>query len=114
MAVLRIVPNLKARDPAALAKWYKDVLDLTVIMDLDFIATLAPMDRSQSPQLSLGVEGGSGTDLPAISVEVDDLDMVLERAGDAVVYGPTNEPWGVRRIYLRDPDGNLVNVLEHL
>ena len=34
-------------------------------------------------------------------------------AGDAIVYGPADEPWGVRRIYLRDPEGNLVNVLCH-
>ena len=52
-------------------------------------------------------------DLPAISVEVDDLEAVTARAGNAVVHGPVTEPWGVRRIFLRDPEGNLVNVLCH-
>ena len=28
-------------------------------------------------------------------------------------YGPVNEPWGVRRLFLRDPAGHLINVLEH-
>jgi uncharacterized glyoxalase superfamily protein PhnB len=41
---------------------------------------------------------------------------VLERAqvaGHAVLYGPADEPWGVRRFFLRDPFGRLVNVLTH-
>lgn len=32
----------------------------------------------------------------------------------AVAYGPVAEPWGVRRAYLRDPEGNLINVLCHM
>ncbi|MBO9456094.1 VOC family protein [Paracoccus sp. R12_1] len=108
MSVLRIVP---ARDPARLAKWYRELLGLDVAMDHGFIVTLG--GQSQVTQLSLASQGGSGTDLPVISIEVDDLEAVTARAGDAIVYGPADEPWGVRRIYLRDPEGNLVNVLCH-
>lgn len=113
MSVLRIVPNLPARDPAALALWYQQVLGLQVVMDHGFIVTLVPRGADQQAQLSLASEGGSGTDVPAISVEVDDLDQVIARANGAIAYGPADEPWGVRRIYLRDPEGNLVNVLCH-
>ena len=112
MAVLRVVPNLFAADPAGLAGWYRHVLGLDVAMDHGFIVTLAA-PASQGAQLSLASEGGSGTALPTVSVEVDDLDAVIVLAGDAVVYGPVDEPWGLRRIYLRDPEGNLVNVLCH-
>ena len=112
MAVLRVVPNLPARDPAALAAWYREMFGLEVAMDHGFIVTLVSGAR-QGAQLSLASEGGSGTDLPAVSVEVDDLDAVIARAGDAVAHGPADEPWGVRRLYLRDPEGNLVNVLCH-
>jgi hypothetical protein len=34
-------------------------------------------------------------------------------AGYAIGYGPQKEPWGVRRFYIRDPFGRLVNVLTH-
>ena len=47
---------------------------------------------------------------------VDDFDAVLSRAhalGAAIVYGPAAEPWGVRRFYLRDPAGTLVNIVTH-
>ena len=30
-----------------------------------------------------------------------------------IEYGPANEPWGVRRFYVRDPFGRLVNILSH-
>ena len=60
------------------------------------------------------MRAASGTDLPAISIEVDDLaetEAAVRKAGAEVVYGPTTEPWGVRRFFLRDPAGTLVNVL---
>lgn len=114
MAVLRIVANLPARDPAALARFWAEVLGLEQVMDLGFIVTLA--GGAQRAELSLASEGGAGTALPAVSVEVDDLDAVLaraERLGSLPVHGPVDEDWGVRRAFLRDPEGNLVNILMH-
>jgi len=70
-----------------------------------------------SLQVSIAREGGSGTPVPDLSIEVDDLDATLAKvraAGFAVEYGPVDEPWGVRRFYLRDPFGRLVNILSHL
>ena len=114
MAVQRIVPNLMARDPAQLAAFYRRVLDLARLMGHGFIATLAG-EAAQVP-LSLASEGGSGTSVPAISVEVDDQDKVLARLSVEAIapdYGPLQGPSGVRWFYFRDPEGNLVNVLHH-
>jgi catechol 2,3-dioxygenase-like lactoylglutathione lyase family enzyme len=69
-----------------------------------------------APQVSVATEGGSGTPVPDISIEVDDLDEVERRvreAGLVIEYGPTSEPWGVRRFYVRDPLGRLINILTH-
>jgi catechol 2,3-dioxygenase-like lactoylglutathione lyase family enzyme len=30
-----------------------------------------------------------------------------------IAYGPVDEPWGVRRFFIRDPEGSLVNILSH-
>lgn len=114
MQVRRIVPDLPTRDPAALAAFYKALLGLDVLMDAGFIHTLAAGDGPV--QLSVASEGGSGTPVPAMSVEVDDLDEALARAHALeaeITYGPITEPWGVRRFFLRDPDGNLINILSH-
>jgi lactoylglutathione lyase len=115
MTVLRIVADLPARDPAVLAQFYRDLLGLDLLMDQGFIATVGSGAKA-AVQLSLASEGGSGTPLPAISVEVDDLDAVLRQAremGTPIEYGPVAEPWGVRRFFLRDPEGSLVNILSH-
>lgn len=61
-------------------------------------------------------EGGSGTPVPDLSIEVDDLGAVYRRmveAGVGIEYGPASEPWGVRRFFVRDPYGKLVNILAH-
>jgi catechol 2,3-dioxygenase-like lactoylglutathione lyase family enzyme len=84
-------------------------------MDQGWIATFAASSK-MTPQLSIASEGGSGTPVPDLSIEVDDLDEALrrmERAGVPLEYGPATEPWGVRRFYVRDPFGRLVNILAH-
>ena len=55
--------------------------------------------------------------MPDVSIEGEDVDVLHARATDmgAEIACPlTDEPWGVRRFYLRDPAGRLVNVLAHL
>jgi predicted enzyme related to lactoylglutathione lyase len=115
MTVRRIVADLTAPDPQAVAAFWCEVFDLTILMDGGFIVTLGA-GTSAPVQLSLAREGGSGTPVPSVTVEVDDLDTVLgraRRAGAEIAYGPTDEPWGVRRFFLRDPAGTLVNVMSH-
>ena len=115
MTVKRIVPNVPAENVEPATSFYRDVLGMTIGMDLGWIVTFVA-DGSAVPQVSIAVEGGSGTPVPDLSVEVDDLDEVYARArqaGFAVEYGPVSEPWGVRRFFVRDPFGRLLNILEH-
>lgn len=115
MQVKRIVPNVAAADVAQARTFYADILGLEIAMDLGWITTFKS-SGTVAPQLSVASEGGSGTEVPDISVEVDDLDEALRRvqaAGLAIEYGPADEPWGVRRFYVRDPFGRLVNILAH-
>ncbi|MDO6423761.1 hypothetical protein [Saccharophagus degradans] len=67
-------------------------------------------------QISVASECGSGTPLPDLSIEVDDLETALKRAkarNIEIEYGSVSEPWGVRRFYVLEPSGKLINVLEH-
>jgi catechol 2,3-dioxygenase-like lactoylglutathione lyase family enzyme len=116
MSVKRIVTNIASSQIDAARTFYGDVLGLELIMDLGWIVTFAAQDARAAPQISIATEGGSGTPVPDISVEVDDLDDVLQRvtaAGLSVEYGPKHEPWGVKRFYVRDPFGRLINILAH-
>jgi catechol 2,3-dioxygenase-like lactoylglutathione lyase family enzyme len=113
--VKRIVSNVATSDVDKAGAFYKNVLGLEVLMDLGWIRTYGSSSK-MTLQLSVMAEGGSGTAVPDMSIEVDDVDEALarvRRAGIAVEYGPANEPWGVRRFYVRDPFGKLINILQH-
>jgi catechol 2,3-dioxygenase-like lactoylglutathione lyase family enzyme len=115
MKVKRIVANIGAQDLAHARRFYQDILGLDLLMDQGWIQTFGS-GAAMSVQVSVASEGGSGTPVPDLSIEVDDVDTAFERmkaAGFPIEYGPVNEPWGVRRFYVRDPFGKLVNVLAH-
>lgn len=113
--VKRIVANIATSDIQKAKTFYADILGLDILMDHGWITTYGtnqPMDV----QLSFATQGGSGTLVPDLSIEVDNLEEVLDKCRISnlpVEYGPTNEPWGVRRFYVRDPFGKLINILSH-
>ncbi len=115
MAVKRIVANIAATDPARARAFYGELLGLKLAMDHGWIATYASSQTSTA-QVSIASQGGSGSAVPDLSIEVDNLDEVLAKvksSGIPIEYGPANEPWGVRRFYIRDPYGKLLNILSH-
>lgn len=115
MSVRRIVANVAADDVAGVRQFYQDIFALDVVMDFGWVATLAGA-QDAPVQLSVASEGGSGTAVPAFSIEVEDLEAVLAKVrarGVAIEYGPVDEAWGVRRFFVRDPAGTLINVLVH-
>jgi len=116
LAVLRIVANFVASDPDQARAFYCDLLGLDVAMDLGWILTLAPQEAEAKAQISFAREGGSGMPVPDLTVEVDDFEHVLQKVRSQelpVEYGPVDEPWGVKRFFVRDPFGRLVNVMTH-
>ena len=116
MRVKRIVANIRSDRVEEAQRFYGEVLGLEKLMDLGWIATYGSGAEMRT-QISVASDGGSGTEVPDLSIEVDDLDEALKRMSDAgipIEYGPAEEPWGVRRFYVRDPFGKLVNILVHL
>ncbi len=115
MKILRIVANIAAADTAKAQSFYQDFFGLDLLMDHGWIRTFGSSE-SMKVQVSVATEVGSGNDVPDLSIEVDDLAEDVrraEQAGIVIVYGPADEPWGVRRFYVRVPFGKLVNILEH-
>lgn len=117
MKVKRIVTNFNTPDVALAKIFYQDILGLEQLMDHGWITTYGSSEASMNIQISFASEGGSGTTTPDLSIEVDDVDEAfkkMQEAGFPIIYGLTNEPWGVRRFYTRDPFGKLINILSHL
>jgi predicted enzyme related to lactoylglutathione lyase len=115
MGVRRIVPDFQASDPTAPAEFYAEVLGLEVVMDQGWVVTYAAPDNP-SAQINLMREDASAPVVPDASIEVDDVDAAYEtaqRMGSEIVHPLTDEPWGVRRFFVRDPNGRVLNVLSH-
>ncbi|MCJ8010781.1 VOC family protein [Paenibacillus sp. KQZ6P-2] len=115
MKVKRIVANIDTKDIGLAKIFYQDVLGLDLLMDHGWISTYGS-SQEMKIQISFASQGGSETPTPDLSIEVDDVDFVydrMKRAGFQIEYGLTEEPWGVRRFYVRDPFGKLINILSH-
>ena len=113
MSAKRIVPNVVATDPTLSREFYAGFLGLQVAMDLGWIATYA---STENPTAQVSVIQSDNEPQPAMSVEVDDVDRAYRDAvarGYRIVYPLTDEPWGVRRFFVADPNGVVVNLLSH-
>jgi len=115
MSIRRIVPDVQSKHLDASRQFYVDVLGLEVAMDMGSIVTLVSPSNSTA-QVTLMSDDSSAI-LPQISVEVSDFDDVHSRAlsrGLKILYPLTNEPWGVRRFFVADPSGTIINVMCHI
>lgn len=115
MGIRRIAVNLPTATPAETAAFYTEVLGMQVVMDEAWIVTVADPHRTDR-QISLLSTDATAPMNPVASIEVDDVDETYRgalEAGAEIVYPISDEEWGVRRFFLRDPAGNIVNVLAH-
>jgi catechol 2,3-dioxygenase-like lactoylglutathione lyase family enzyme len=115
MTVLRIKPNILSDRFDESRAFYGGLLGLEEGDGLDWILFFGAGDRRV--QLSVMHLDVAAHIHPDISIEVDDVRDVHARAvaaGAEIVYPMTDEPWGVRRFFVRDPNGAVINVTEHV
>ncbi len=116
MTVKRIVPDLRSNRFDESRSFYVDVLGLRVAMDLGWVMTLVSPAEPLAQITLLRNDAAAPMD-PQVSIQVDDIDAVLAAAGQQgakIVYPLTDEPWGVRRFFVEDPNGVIINVLTHI
>ncbi|MER7764355.1 VOC family protein [Streptomyces sp. NPDC097619] len=115
MGVRRVVPNFRSGDPEGSREFY-GLLGFEEVMNHGWIMTLGSPSQPAA-QISVMQEDRTAPVTPDVSVEVDDVDAVyavVREAGAEIVYPLRDEAWGVRRFFVRDPGGRVVNVLGHL
>jgi len=115
MRIRRVVPDIHG-DPAASRAFYEDVIGLELGMDLGWIVTFGS-PSNETAQLSVMSSDATAPVTPDVSIEVEDVDAVYATAverGCEVVHPLTDEPWGVRRFFVCDPNGAVINVMRHL
>jgi catechol 2,3-dioxygenase-like lactoylglutathione lyase family enzyme len=115
VSVSRVVPDFVAPESAAGSGFYAEVLGLEVVMDLGWIVTFAAPDNPAA-QISVMRHDATASVQPDVSIEVDDVDAVYAaatRMGCEILHPLTDEAWGVRRFFVRDPNGKVLNILSH-
>jgi catechol 2,3-dioxygenase-like lactoylglutathione lyase family enzyme len=114
MGVKRIKPNIRSERFDESRAFYRDVVGLEEQGGLEWILFFGTDRREvQLSVMRLDVKAGVH---PDVSIEVDDVEAVLDRAvaaGAEIVYPLTEEEWGLRRFFVRDPNGAVINVTEH-
>jgi catechol 2,3-dioxygenase-like lactoylglutathione lyase family enzyme len=115
MSIRRVVPDIYSARVDESREFYVGVLGFKVTMDLGWVVTFAS-PTNPTAQITIIRDDGSSRVVPQVTVEVEDVDAVhaeAVRRGAEIVYPLTNEHWGVRRFFLRDPNGVVVNVMRH-
>ena len=120
MTIRRAIPNMTVDDLAKSREFYAGFLGFDVAMDEPgFNMFASPSNRTA--QITIADKHNPGQDRgiseAQISVEVEDVDALYDEAvrrGLEIVYPLTDEPWGIRRFFVRDPDGTVINVAKHL
>jgi len=115
MEIHRIVPNLNVDDATTGHDFYEEFLGLRKQFDLGWVASFRS-PTNPSVQVSLVSGDASAPEQSSLTVAVADVDAAYaeaQRRGYEIVHPLTEEPWGPRRFFVRDPHGVVVNVVGH-
>ncbi|MFC7265001.1 MULTISPECIES: VOC family protein [Streptomyces] len=117
MTVRRIVPDIQVESEQAMttSRDFYGLLGFEEVMHQGWVMTLAS-PANPTAQISFLTEERTAPVVPDLSVEVEDVDAVYAEvvaSGAEVVRELRDEEWGVRRFFVRDPNGRVVNVLGH-
>src|SRR4051794_3416678 len=114
MRVTSVHANLRVADIPSARTFYAEYLGLDVeTIGMDWVT------RFSSPDTGVGVQlltrDATAPEDPVATLKVDDVEAALDEArrrGYEIVHPLTTEPWGVRRFFVRAPDGNVLNIAQ--
>jgi catechol 2,3-dioxygenase-like lactoylglutathione lyase family enzyme len=115
MRVIRVVADLTVADIETAKEFYTGYLGLsTEEFHLGWVARYTSPDTGA--HLQLLTRDATAPEDPAVSLLTDDVDAAHAEAQDRgyeIVHPLTTEAWGVRRFFVRAPDGTVLNVVQH-
>ncbi len=114
MRAVEVTTNLHA-DDVEIAREFFTFLGLTeVTMDQGWVARFNSPDSDACVQVV--TRDATAPEDSAMTIKVDDVDAAYteaQRRGYEIVHPITDEPWGIRRFFVRSPDGHVINVARH-
>ncbi len=119
ITIRRIVPNIYSDNLEKSKIFYNGFLGMELVIDMEWILTFASKDNptAQITILQNDKKEKPNNESIFVSIEISDVDKMYERAKKLncnITYQITNEPWGVRRFFVSDPNGATINLLTHI
>jgi catechol 2,3-dioxygenase-like lactoylglutathione lyase family enzyme len=111
-----ITANLSVADLAEARDFYVNFLGLSVEgFNLGWVVNLHSPDGRAVVQLVTRDATAPVDSVISVHVgdEVEAAYQEAQRRGFEIVHPLTTEPWGVLRFFVRAPDGNVVNIVNH-
>ncbi len=116
MRATRVFPNLSVPDIDEAKEFYAGYLGLSSEeFNLGWVARFSSPDGKAVVQL-VTRDATAPEDAVVSAAMGDDVDRAYEEAlrrGYEIVHPITDEPWGIRRFFVRASDGNIINVYGH-
>lgn len=115
MQVISVIADIPVADVGSARSFYADYLGLSVEeFNMGWVARYTSPDTAANIQLL--TRDATARENPVVSIKVDDVEAALEEAqqrGYEIVHPLTTESWGVRKFFVRAPDGNVFNIAQH-
>lgn len=110
-----VIPDIPVSDIDAARGFYQGFLGLSdEEFNLGWVARFTSAETGAHVQLV--TEDATAPVTPVLSLKVDDVEAAYAEAVDRgldIVHPLVTEEWGVTRFFVRDPDGNIINVTAH-
>jgi uncharacterized glyoxalase superfamily protein PhnB len=114
--LLLSVPVLHVDEMSGALSFYRDRLGFEVTSELrgEDGSSYAILSRDEAAlHLSTSPTGPRGGGVAVVFVHaVDAIALDLHERGVGIELEPTDQPWGTRECYLRDPSGNQLRLTE--
>ena len=114
MRAVEAITNLHT-DDVERAREFFGFLGLTEeVMNQGWVARFVSAESGAGVQVV--TRDASAPEDSVMTIKVDDVDSAYDEArrrGYEIVHPLTNEPWGIRRFFVRSPDGHVINVAQH-
>ncbi|GAA3222935.1 VOC family protein [Pseudonocardia petroleophila] len=109
MEILSSRVILRPADPGRTVAFYRDVLGLAIARE--FPGGTVFFAGNGFVEVSGGSDGGT-RDGVALWLQVRDVDAAHRDLAAHVVREPRDEPWGLREMWIADPDGTRIVLVQ--
>ncbi len=102
-------PILTVADLAASTRYYREKLGFRLDWEYGEPPDFASVSRGEAVLFKCqGCQGHPGAWSMVFTRDVDKLHEELRKRGATIQMAPKDQPWGMREMQVRDPDGNVI------